>query len=478
MRFVVNSLCLCVVALLPISASPADKPLSPSGETAAEKLRKALDQVRDLEIADQPLDTAVNQLREQTGINFVLDRAGVPGTPSTNVFANTNVLPALQFLPLSYFHLRIGGQFHQTPLRIALSKMLRTHNLTHVLVGDTVYITTAQKATDRQLGQSVSVNIEKVTLSDVLKRLSRDTGANVVLDPRSAKEGGTALTLRLDEVPLETAVELLADEAGLRAVRMSNVLYVTSEARAEKLRKSRPAAAATPTGAWRVWPDGKGGFRLTPPPGTGIGGGGLGGLGGIGGMAGLGGGFNQIGANGGFAGIGGGVAKPVPLTPGLPKAKQPAPAKPKEDKPALPDKPTIKPVGKDRPTSKDKPTPQAIRSSKRTPHSRRKRCRRLRLSVNPQEIGKIGALVRRLGGQPSRFRHPLREFPSCTASSCPSVSSPCSLSSPEAGPPIPNRKRHRKQSNPRSRRPKPESPYPLNWCAASISPSTTIRRRP
>src|SRR6185437_14296781 len=298
---------------LAFSAEGRDIKPPAAGETPAEKIRKALDQVRDLEINDHPLDAAVNQLREQTGINFVIDRATLAPSPwLPGAMMGTGINPTV---PGPYAHLRIGGQFHGMPLRTALTKMLRNHDLTHVLVGDTVFITTSGKATALQLGQAVSVNIEAKPLSEVLKRLSRDTGANVVLDPRAAKEGRTTLTLRLDEVPLETAVGLLADEAGLKAVRMNNVLYVTSEARAEKLRKPRPAVAAA--GVWRVWPDGNGGFRMTPPAGAGIGGGGIGGLGGIGGIAGLGGGgFNQLGAAGGFAG----VVKPVPLTPPLPKA--------------------------------------------------------------------------------------------------------------------------------------------------------------
>jgi type II secretory pathway component GspD/PulD (secretin) len=236
----------------------ADKPCSASGETAAEKLRKALDQVRDLEIAEQPLDAAVKQLREQTGINFTIDRAV---TPNTSGFSMIGGGPGT--LASGYTQLNIGGPYHHLPLRVILAKMLRKHNLTHVLVGDTVLITTTDKAVERQLEQTISINIKDVALSDALKQLARETGANLVLDPRAAKEEQTALTLRLDEVALETAVELLADEADLRAVRLGNVLYVTSEARARKLRKPRPAVIAPPRG-WQIRPDNLGGFRLAP----------------------------------------------------------------------------------------------------------------------------------------------------------------------------------------------------------------------
>ena len=193
---------LCFTGLLPLSARAADKRLSLTGETAAEKLRKALDQVRDLEIADLPLDRAVNQLREQTGINFVIDRPAVPPGPPLGFASNIGLAVNLGG-PLSYEHLRLRGQFHGVPLRTALTKLLRDHKLTHVLVGDTVFITTIDKAAERQLGQSVSVNIQDVPLRQELKRLARETGANLVLDPRMVQEGKIALTVRLDEVPLE-----------------------------------------------------------------------------------------------------------------------------------------------------------------------------------------------------------------------------------------------------------------------------------
>ena len=358
MRLGTRSLGLCIVVLLSSSAWAA------ADETPAEKLRKALDRVRDLEIREQPLDAAVNQLREQTGINFTIDRAAVTPSPLfLGAAAGTGVNP---MAAEPYAHIRVRGQFHHLPVRAALAKMLRDHGLTHVLVGDTVLITTPDKAMDRQLGQTVSVNVEGAALSGELKRLARETGANLVLDPRAVKEGQTTLTVRLDEVPLETAVELLADEAGLHAVRLNNVLYVTSETRAEKLRKSRPATAAVPSGGWQVYPDGTGGFRLLPPAGAapGVGLIGFAGIGGIGGVA------------GDFMGRApGGPAAPVPLTPPLPKKdKQATPEKPKTETPPPPPppaKPAVKPGDKGKPAPKDKPQSQAIRPNTRSPRSRR-----------------------------------------------------------------------------------------------------------
>ena len=238
------------------------------------------------------------------------------------LFAGLGVLPGQS----PYAHLPVTVSSAGRTVREALAKALRPHGLTVVVVGDTALVTTPEKAAERQLGQSVHVAAEGVPLKDLLQRLARETGANVVLDQRLTKEGQATPTAKLDDVPLETAVEVLADQAGLKSVCLTNVLYVTTEARAEKLH--RPAAAAAPPAGWQVWPDGNGGFRLTPPAGMVPGGiGGFVGLAGIGGLP----GGAMLGALGvgGFAG-GPGAAPPMPLTPALP-ATRPAPVKPKAD---------------------------------------------------------------------------------------------------------------------------------------------------
>jgi len=86
-------------------------------------------------------------------------------------------------------------------------------------------------------------------LPAALKQLAKSTNTNLVLDPRVGKEAKTAaLTLQLEDVPLETAVRLMAEVAGLKSVRVGNVLFVTTEARADKLRSEPESAPPAPPG--------------------------------------------------------------------------------------------------------------------------------------------------------------------------------------------------------------------------------------
>ena len=46
------------------------------------------------------------------------------------------------------------------------------------------------------------------------------------------------MTLQVDDVPFEAAIRLLCEMADLKPARMGNVIFVTTEARADKLKDS------------------------------------------------------------------------------------------------------------------------------------------------------------------------------------------------------------------------------------------------
>jgi hypothetical protein len=76
---------------------------------------------------------------------------------------------------------------------------------------------------------------DETPLQDALKQLARSTESTIVLDSRTATK--TKVTADLPGVPLEVAIQLLADMANLKLVRVANVYYVTSPKNARLLRK-------------------------------------------------------------------------------------------------------------------------------------------------------------------------------------------------------------------------------------------------
>jgi hypothetical protein len=246
-----------VLAPAALLAAPATEP-KPKAESPCEKIRKALDQtIESLEIVDQPLSLAINQLKEQTKINFVLD---------TVTLANSGIVPD---------NIQVNVKLQNVKARAALRAVINPQHLGYAIIGDNVIITTEDMALHRLMKQKVEVDFDKVTLEAALKDLSKQCSVQILVDKKVSKEAQAQISLQLeDEAPLDTAIRLLCLQADLRAVRMGNVIYVTSKDNAKELR-TEPELAPNP------YPGVPGVDYPVPNPPGGIGLPGIGAVGGI-----------------------------------------------------------------------------------------------------------------------------------------------------------------------------------------------------
>ncbi len=268
---------------------PADPP---AASTPIESWRKTLDQTCDLVFQNRSLKEVVDELKERTKIPIHLDpqvmNFGInPHDPSVNV------------------------ELKQVKLQDALRRILAPYNLQYALTREGIVISSEDLVVARQLRQRVKVDCAGTPFADIIQRLAVETGANLVVDPRLKDKAQVGITLKLDDVPLESAVRLLAEVADLRALRMNNILFITSAERAERLRVD--ADGPVPSG-----PPSPGTIPNLPIGGPGIGFGGFGGGGGI--------------VVPGFPGIEPGVP-PVPETERKEAPARPAPEKTPEKAP-------------------------------------------------------------------------------------------------------------------------------------------------
>jgi hypothetical protein len=218
-------------AAAPGSGSSDDK----KTESPAEKVRKALDQTIDLDVNTPGIEPAVNELAMQAKINVVLDRF---------------TIQQMGIDPMNGSPVQVKLQ--GVKVRTGLRAILGQYNLSYAVIGEAVVITTEDMAIYRQMRQRVSVDLDKVLLEKALKQLSKETATNLMVDSRVAKEAQTPVSLQLEDVPLETAVRLMAESAGLKAVRVGNVLFVTNKANANEMKSDNdliphPQPGAAPT---------------------------------------------------------------------------------------------------------------------------------------------------------------------------------------------------------------------------------------
>jgi hypothetical protein len=84
----------------------------------------------------------------------------------------------------------------------------------------------------------VDMALTKRPLDEVLRELSNQSGLNIVIDKaHTGDRSRAAITATFDNVPVDAAVCLVANMAGLRAVVVDNVLYVTTMEKGERLQR-------------------------------------------------------------------------------------------------------------------------------------------------------------------------------------------------------------------------------------------------
>jgi type II secretory pathway component HofQ len=210
---------------LALAALTAAAPAPPAAPSVRERLAAPVT----LGLREQSLRAAVDALREAAKVDIILD--------SVTIQQQLGFSPEQPPRPVN-LHAR------DVPARVVLRRLADQYGLDYAVVGGSVVLSTEEGAAIRQFRQRVGVDFDKVELAAALKKLSADTGANLVLDPRVEKEASAKVSLQMEDVPLETAVHLLAAMAGLKPARVGNVVFVTTKAAAAEMRQDAPAPSA------------------------------------------------------------------------------------------------------------------------------------------------------------------------------------------------------------------------------------------
>jgi hypothetical protein len=217
----VVALSLCPALGLAAPAGPAapaqDNTLSP-----VERLHQALEKPISIKFDNMTLAAAIDALRKQTNIKIILD---------SQTIAQTLGYAPEQSPPCGAIELK------DVKARTALRTVLAPYNLGYIRYGDALLVTTEDMAMMRLLKQQVTIDIDKGDVAGALEQIAHDTGVNIILDKKHAdKQAQTPLPpLHMEDVELATAVRLLAVMAGLKPVRVGNVLFITSKDNAKDM---------------------------------------------------------------------------------------------------------------------------------------------------------------------------------------------------------------------------------------------------
>ncbi len=191
-----------------------------------------------LEDARATLSDALDQLAKRYNLNFHINEKAFELDPPKDKehVARTKIADPTPIPPM------------RTTLSFVLHKILRRVQVdsgaTYLIRRDHIEITTeaAVRAelgipANRPLLPLTSDTLQGVSIAEALHQLADKTGYNIALDPRVAdKHRASTGIVELNNVPVDTAVRLVANMAGLNVVQLDNVLYVTTAENAKNLR--------------------------------------------------------------------------------------------------------------------------------------------------------------------------------------------------------------------------------------------------
>jgi hypothetical protein len=135
------------------------------------------------------------------------------------------------------------------PLRDVLEMLAGQFGATYLVHPNYVEIVSLEMAQpeawiagERRVVPQVHANFQDTSLDRALRELALETGITVVLDKGAFDNAGSPkVTAFFDGTRLDTAVELLANMCGMKAVALDRALYVTSNLKAAELIKEREA---------------------------------------------------------------------------------------------------------------------------------------------------------------------------------------------------------------------------------------------
>jgi hypothetical protein len=206
------------------------------------EIARQLEQVVNYQGIDDPktkLIEATDQLGKIYNLTFDFNEKAfkdemLPDVPNTEIIGSSILSPMKAEL--------------RSVLKKILTRVPARSGATYLIRKDSVEITT-QAAVRADLGMKEDEELLPLVwkyfcedpLAEALDTLSENSGYNVVLDPRvRGKTRDTVVTARLINVPVDTAVRIVADMAGLAVVRRDNIFYLTTPENARRMREEAP----------------------------------------------------------------------------------------------------------------------------------------------------------------------------------------------------------------------------------------------
>ena len=203
----------------------------------ARQWRDKLDQPVTIEFEpNTPLREALSHIAERYGLTILIDDLA---------FKVDSDQPDIEAQPVKLPRLA------SVRLRTVLRAIFNQVNADYYVRDDVFTVVPPQRIqSGAVLRQAVDLDLERRPLPAALKELSDVTGVSIVLDGQKLKDSKSEVTADFRNVPLDCAVRVLADMAGMKSVVMDNLIYVTSVENADKLEEEKAQKEGVAPAKW------------------------------------------------------------------------------------------------------------------------------------------------------------------------------------------------------------------------------------
>ena len=146
-------------------------------------------------------------------------------------------------------------------LTTVLNMICHQINATYLIYSDHISLVPISTATELIRGQDqdgnlpqklmlplVTMKIQGKALAQVLSDLSDRTDTSILLAPQAAEKAKATITAKLQNIPLDTAIEMLAEMGELKMVQKGNSYLVTTSEKAKLF--APPATVMNPQGGF------------------------------------------------------------------------------------------------------------------------------------------------------------------------------------------------------------------------------------
>jgi hypothetical protein len=225
------------LALAPAAPGPAPTPSPKEANKPFPLATKLHERVKFSGLDADPKETlqeSLDRLADIYGLRFDVNEAAFKAESVADVLAT----PVLEKPMPAMKEVRLGDLVSKVLARLPVPS-----GAVSVLRPDHIEITTGNAVRNEFWGPNypgpylplIHATFDRRPLDEAVAELADESGWNVVVDGALTEKGRMPVTARFFNVPVDTAVRLLADMAGGKTFAVDNVLYVTTPEKAEAM---------------------------------------------------------------------------------------------------------------------------------------------------------------------------------------------------------------------------------------------------